>query len=171
MGRGFAPTNRIILSLILCGTAVAFGQNASVLPPSGVNSSSSPAASSGLNSVDYSVSGSVSVVDTGSAVTNVGVMATPSAVLANASEASQGSAKSLARYSAVGNLGTSWSNANGPFSTSATGSSTSGSAKHGSLTSSKAFATASQNAGAAKLAATVRPERGCNEIGSGGKQS
>lgn len=100
---------------------------------------SSAAGATGGRSVDYSVSGSLSMVATDSAVTNVSVNATPSVLLANTSSGSQRGAKSSARKSAVGSEGSS--------STSAAGSSGSGSLKRGLRTPAHTFSATSPSAG------------------------
>jgi hypothetical protein len=151
MDLGFTPTRRIVLSLILSCAGIAVGQNGSVLPPSGGSSMSSAAGSSGFGSVDYSVSSSLSVVGTGSSLSNVSVNATPSAVVASSLAGSQGGGKSSAPSAAGNRLSSGSLNGwNHSSSTSAAGASRSESSKHGSLTTLYAAAKASSSAAGAK---------------------
>jgi hypothetical protein len=151
MDTGFTPTRRIVLSLILGCAGIAVGQNGSVLPPSGGSSMSSAAGSSGFGSVDYSVSSSLPVVGTGSSLSNVGVNATPSAVVASSLAGSQGGGRSSAPNAAANRLSSSSLNGwNHSSSTPATGASRSESSTRDFLTTLRAAAKASPSAGAAK---------------------
>ncbi len=164
MDRGFATSDRIVLSLILCGASLAFGQNASVLPPSGVNSSSSSAGSGGVNSVDYSVSGSVSVAGTDSAVTNVGVMASSSALTASDLAAGQAGGGPSAHQS-THPLGGSLSGGDQSPPNLATSASRSGSSRGGSLNSLRAAASASSNVSGVRR--SLHPGQGVATLESG----
>ena len=96
------------------------------------------------------------MVDTGSAVTGVGVNATASAVLPNASAGGQGGARSSARYRAANKPGGPSYSANRPSHTSATGSSGSGFSKRHSLNAgvSKQLAQSALGGGATELGLT-----------------
>ena len=144
MGTEFTLARWIALSLVFSCAGVASGQNASVLPPTGVGSMSSSSGSGGFGAVDYSSSASLPVVSTNSSVANAGVSATPSALTASDLAAGQAGGGSSASQSGR-HSGNSLSGGNQSQSNSATSASRFGSSRGGSLNGLRRAASASSN--------------------------